>query len=791
MRISPGDQDSLNDFLDARVIGEAGDGDDRLDAESVQAIVMSELTEAVSFIDTEVSRLRAEATAAYQGQPYGDEQEGQSKVVSMDVRDSVLGLLPDLLRIYTSGENVVEYEPENAQTVNMAEAATDYANYVFNRDNDGFNVLHSCFKDALIRKAGFAKFWWDHQERVVTEHYSGLDPMAVFVLENDPDVEEIRTTELQGDSNTVLDPFTGKPAPLVDALVKRRTKRGRIRVVPLPPEEFLIDRRARSLEPGQFTVVAHRSMKTVSELVALGYDADEVADQVTSTELDYQIEVVVRQPFSMTLGGVGGSLPNSRVLYTEAYMHLDLDHDGIAELVRICTVGASHKIIDIEPTDHVPFAVFLCDPEPHTFFGLSVYDVTHDIQRIKTHVWRNSLDSLAQSIHPRMAAVEGQVNFDDLLNNEVGSVIRMRQAGAVQQLDTAFVGQAAFPMLDYIDDVREMRTGVSKASMGLDPSIMQSTTSQAVSNTISQSQGRVELVARVLADGMRQLFRGILHLIVKNQDRARMIMLRGQWVEMDPRTWVADLNVRVNIALGAGSKESKIATLQMIAGKQEQIMMQLGPNNPLVKLSQYATTLKRMAELAGFRDSSAFFSDVPPNWQPPQNPPPPNPQLIAAQAQQQNAQTQQQKVQLDAQKAAQANQRDMQANAADVALRAAELHMKYGGQVQGAAIDAMNEQAENQLDRQHQMQMQQQQQQAQQAQQQSTQAAQAQQAAMQQRAQFAQAALEQAHETHRNAVNAGQQHAAAMMENATAQQQAQAQQAQAAAAKSNQPSNGS
>lgn len=758
-RLTIGDADALNDYLDERATSD--EANEPLGADSVQAIVMSELSEAVSFIDTEVSRFRAEATAAYRGDLYGDEEAGKSRVVSMDVRDSVLGLLPDLLRIFTAGEHVVEFEPQNPETVKMAEAATDYANYIFTRDNDGFSILHSTFKDALTRKAGFVKYWWDTAVEVTTAHYTGLDPMAVFVLENDPEVEEIRTTELKGDENKVLDPFTGKPTPLVDAEVKRRTKRGRLNLAALPPEEFLIDRRARSRD--DFTLIAHRSMKTVSELVALGYDADEINEQITSTELDYQIEAVTRQPFAMSLGTVGGSaLPTSRVLYCEAYMHLDLDGDNIAELVRICTVGSGHKIVDIEPTDHVPFAVFHCDPEPHTFFGLSIFDVTGDIQKIKTHVWRNSLDSLAQSIHPRMAIVEGQTNIDDVLNNEVGGVIRMRQPGMVQQLDTVFVGQAAFPMLDYVDSVKEMRTGVSKASLGLDPSIMQSTTQTAVTNTISQSQGRVELIARVLADGMRQLFKGILHLIVKNQDQARMVKLRGQWVEMDPRTWVADLGVRINIALGAGTTDSKMQALQMVAAKQEQILMQFGPQNPIVSVAQYATTLKRMVELAGYRDSGAFFSDPPPDWKPQTPPPPPNPQLIAAQAAMQTAQNAGQKVQVDAQKARAADERQREENAADVALRAAELHMKYGEQVQSAAVDAMNEQAQNTLNQQHE-----------------TARAQiaADSAQAQQAGQMQQAAFEQAHETHRNAVNATQAHAAAQM-------QAEAQQAAAQAAPS-------
>ncbi len=664
-----------------------------LDDEELGAMIQQELEDARTYIDLEIGPMRAYATEAYRGgigNVGGDMETGlddddetaynptEQGITSRDVRDTILGLLPDLMRIFTSSPDApVEFQPTNQAEVDMAQQATDYALYVFMRDNPGFFNLHSAFKDAMKYKTGILKTWWDTSERVQTEHYRNIDPLGFFLLDQDPSVERI---EILKEFQSNDDP----PSPLVDLRIKRRIKGGRICVQPLPPEEFLIDRRARSLD--EFTLLAHRRMATVSELVALGFDEDEVRQYVTSPELDTNIEYIARQPWARVVGSFEGMNPAlQRVLYCEAYAWVDTDGDGVAELHRIHTMGPSYKIVKREAVDHHPFGDFQCDPEPHTFFGESVSDATMDIQRVKTQIWRDTLDSLAQSIRPRMAIVEGQVNYDDVLNNEIGAIIRQRAPGMVTPLETPFVGQNAFPMIEYADSVLEKRTGVSLQSMGLDADALQSTTQLAVMQQISGSQGRVELLARILAEGLRKVFRIILRLSVMNQDKPRTVQIRGTWTRIDPRYWNADMSIETNVALGRGPTAQQIQTLMGVKQTQENILQLLGPSNPICSLSQYAYTLRKIVELAGFKNSTAFFNAVPPNAQIPPAPQQPNPQMISVQQEGQIAQA---RLGLDHDKMILEHQRLSQKDAADIALREKELSMKYGVQVHSNVINA-------------------------------------------------------------------------------------------------------
>lgn len=642
-------EEALDEEKEDTSEGEGGELYSPMTDTNLEAIVAGELQDCVRYIDLEIGGARALATSYYRGDPLGDEEEGRSKVISMDVRDTVISLMPQLMRIFFSSENIVEFAPSTPDQVKMAEQATDYANYVVQRDNEGFKVIYSAIKDALVRKNGFVKYWWDEKEEVHTENYTGLDDDTLALLMQDNEGVELEIDASYPAPGVPVN-MDGTPGLMLhDVRIKRRTTEGRIQIQAMPPEEFLIDRRARSMKDA--LVVAHRSMKTVSELVQMGYDEEDMKAFVTSNELDTNIEYITRQPLARAIGGFDSFNPAlGRVLYVEAYAKVDYDGDGIAELRKVCMAGPTFNMLHHEPVDHMPFAIFECDPEPHAFFGLSTADVTMDIQRIKTHLMRGMLDSLAQSINPRMAIVEGQVNIDDVLNNEVGAIIRQRQPGMAQQLETAFVGGAAMPVLDYMDMVKEARTGMSKASMGLDADALQSTTKAAVNATISAGQGQVELLARVLAEGMKQLFKGILFLTVQNQDKERMIKLRNEWVAMDPRTWNANMDVTVNVALGTGTVETKMGMLGQIAQKQEQIIQTLGTQNPIVTVGQYVNTLRQMVELSGFKDSSKYFNPVPQDFQFEQ-PNKPTPEEVLAQAQAQAVQ-------------------------ADVAKKAAELELK-------------------------------------------------------------------------------------------------------------------
>jgi hypothetical protein len=376
-----------------------------------------------------------------------------------------------------------------------------------------------------------------------------------------------------------------------------------------------------------------------------------------------------------------------RVLYVEAWCYVDYDGDGIAELRRVCTIGDGYKVVNNEPADEIPFAMFACDPEPHVFFGSDLADLTKDIQRIKSAVLRGMLDSLSFALYPRTGVVEGMVDIDDVLNPEVGSIIRMRQPGMVQQLDVPFLGKEAFPMVAYLDDMKESRTGQTAASQGLDPDVLQSTTRAAVTATIRGAEQHLEMMARLFAeDGFKRLFKGLLRLIITHQDRERVVRLRNEWVPVDPRVWDSSMDCTVNVGLGSGMTDERLAVLNQVVARQTEALEKLGPDNPLVGLGNIRNTLAKMLEISGYKDTDQFFKPLPIDWQPPPpEPPPPTPEELLAQAQMADIQARtaidQQKLEVDVMKARQLDERESVRIAGDIAIREFQAEEKFDNEV--------------------------------------------------------------------------------------------------------------
>jgi len=663
------------------------DADIGMDDDEVKSIITNELDDAIDFIDNTISPIRAMAEKYYLGEEFGNEEEGRSQVVSMDVRDTIEGILPSLMRIFTGGEHIVEFAPNGPEDTEIAKQATDYCNYIFMRDNPGFSVLYQAFKDSLMKKVGFVKFYWDVSDKVEALDYTGLTEEALNVLNSDEAVslDEIEVVEETDEQGNIL-------SVMYNAKGVRITPEGRIKIEAVPPEEFLISRNAKDLESAE--LVAHRRYLTLSELVEMGYDYEDVEQHVTNeTEFDFNPESEVRNP-SLSDMQVNDDPTMRRALYIESYVKMDVDGDNRAELRKVCTLGEEYEVYRNTPCDHVPFATFMCSPEPHTFFGLSIADLTADIQRIKSSVLRSTLDSLALSVHQRVAFVEGQANVDDLLNTEIGGVIRMRSPGAVQPFNMPFVGKEAYSMLEYMDLIRENRTGVSRAADGLDPSALQSSTQMAVAQTISAAQQRTELIARLFAeDGMKRLFEGIYRLVVMHQDSERMVKLRNEFVPIDPRFWTTNMDVVANVGLGRGTEMERMAMLRELLAKQEQILSQLGPVNPLVGQEQYYSTLTQIVELAGFKDTTRFFTD-PANFNPPPPPPPEpdiNEQLIQVQMAdiQSEIQRKMADLELQYQKMQLENDRLRDKQETELMLKIAEIEAKYGTQLDVANIRAL------------------------------------------------------------------------------------------------------
>ena len=654
--------------------------------DELQGIVGKEIDDAIDYIDNNISPIRAQATEYYRGEPFGDEEDGRSQVVSMDVRDTVQAILPSLMRIFHSTDNTVEYAPQGPEDIAAAEQATDYANFIINRDNNGFLAMHSAFKDALIRKVGILKCWWDDQTTIDAYNYTGLDDNALAALAADPDAM-ITVQASMPVGEPALNPMTGEmlPPPMMhDVRVEYTRPDGRVKLEAVPPEELLISREAKSIAEADY--VAHRRIVTVSELVAMGYDYDEVAGMSSAyDDMNTNVERYTRNPALTNEMNERNDPAMRKVLYVENYIRVDYDGDGIAELRKICTAGDGNKILNNEPIDMAPFATFCPDPEPHDFFGISIADTVMDIQRIKSVIMRNTLDSLAMSIHPRVAVTEGMVNLDDVMNTEVGSIIRQRQAGQVQPLSMPFVGREAFPVLQYMDQVKEARTGISKASQGLDANVLQSTTASAVAATVSAAQQHIELIARVFAEtGMKDLFKIVLHLITTHQDAPRMVRLRNEFVPIDPRVWNSNMDVSINVALGRGTDAERMMMLRQIGEMQKDAMKTMGPQNPLTDITKLSNTLKAMTELAGFKDTSQFWSN-PAEFTPPpkQEKPDVNEMLIQVQIQQIQADIQKKaaQLQLDREKMQMEDDRKRDELEAELFVKAEEMKAKYGGQL--------------------------------------------------------------------------------------------------------------
>jgi hypothetical protein len=415
-------------------------------------------------------------------------------------------------------------------------------------------------------------------------------------------------------------------------------------------------------------------MLTRSTLVAMGFNKKQVEGLQMGDALAYTPERVARfsageQPYQVQTDDP--SMQEIEVF--ECYVKTDVNGKGIASLVQV--FYASNEILEdekgkemVEEVDYVPFHSICPIPIPHKFFGNSLADRTTDIQLIKTTITRQILDNLYLTNNARVVAVEGQVNLDDLLTSTAGGVIRAKAIGAVQQLTVQNVATSAFPMLQYLDTMQSKRTGVSDASQGLDPSILQNVTAAAVASMQQAGAGKIELMARIFAEtGVKSLFKGILHLLCKYQDKPRLVRMRGQFVEFDPRTWANQYDVAINVGLGSGNRQEQMAMLSMVLAKQEQLIGQYGPANPYVTPAQYRSTLGRMVELAGFKDSAEFYKAISPeqdqqlsNPPPPQEPPmPPEVQALMARTQAE-IQANQQKAQSDMQLQQQQMQIDME-----------------------------------------------------------------------------------------------------------------------------------
>ena len=650
---------------------------------SLKSLLEAEIDGAIGYLQTETTEQRTRSLEYYLRYPYGNEVEGRSQIVTGEVAEVIDGAIPQLIRIFTASDDIIRYEPVGPGDEQGANQATDYSNWVFYKDNPGFAILHDWFKDALLEKVGIVKAYWDNKIDVIKETYENLSDAELAMLLSDGTREIIEQETIV---RQVLD-IQGNPAVGMDGVeitevyynvkVKKKNQVGRVAIQNIPPEEFLISKKATTIQDSPF--VAHRRLIPRSDLVAMGFPEEVVRDLPAYDDLSFSPERVARfsegeQPSNDE--SLDPSMQDVEVY--ECYVRADRDGDGLAELLQVWYAGS--EILEETETDYIPFHSLCPIPVPHKFYGLSLADKVMDLQLQKSTITRQMLDNLYLTNNYRVGAVDGQVNLDDLISPTPGGVIRMKNPNAVVPMAVQPVANQAFPMLEYLDAVQAKRTGVSDATQGLDPNILQNVTATAVAAFQNASAGKMELIARNFAEtGVKSLFKGILQLLCKYQDKPRILRMRGQYVQMDPREWSNQYDVSISVGLGTGNKQEQMAMLAMILDKQERILQQFGPANPLVSVAQYRETLGRMIEAAGFKDSATFFKPITPeidqalsNPAPQQQQPDPAIQAMMMQAQAQ--------LEIDRQKAMADIQARREKAAAEIQLArekaAAELELK-------------------------------------------------------------------------------------------------------------------
>lgn len=575
-----------------------------MDELELKTIISTEIDNAIGYLETETVDDRATSMNFYLRHPYGNEVEGKSSIVTGEVAEAVDGALPQLIRVFTSSEDAVRFEATKDGGDALAEQASDVANWVFYKQNDGFLVLHNWFKDALMQKVGVVKAYWMDEKDITKEKYEGLtdDELTMLMMNDEFEIIE---------QETLTDMREGMPMVTTHNVKIKRTKdKSKIVVENVPPEEFLIDKRARTIEDAQF--VAHRKRIARGELIAMGYDKEVVMGIPIGDRLTYSPELLARYSqgeLPQDIVDVDDAMQEVEIF--ECYIKVDMNKSGLLELRRV--MYANNTILDDEDCDYVPFHSVCPFPIPHKFYGQSIADRTMDLQLIKSTIMRQMLDNLYLTNNYRVGAVEGQVNLDDLLTSTAGGVVRIKNPNAIVPMTVQSTASQSFPMMEYLDGVQAKRTGVSDMQQGLDPNILQNVSATAVAAMTQQSTGKLELMARIFAEtGVKSLFKGILHLMCKYQNAVQTARIHNSYVQFDPREWDTEYNVTINVGLGNGNRQEQIAMLQMILAKQEQIIQQYGPTNPLVSVTQYRKTLGRMIEMAGFKDTTSFLNEVTP-----------------------------------------------------------------------------------------------------------------------------------------------------------------------------------
>lgn len=600
---------------------------EEMSEEELMTIVGAEIDRAKDFTLGLIGKERVTAYDYYYGRKFGNEVEGRSQIISHDVAQQIDSALPQLIKFFAGSEKAVEFTARKAEDVTPAEQATEVCNYVFYTQNTGFLLLHDAIKNALLQKTACFKWYWDTSVRVEEETYRGVSEDLIAMLHMDKSLEIVA----QSPSEQSGAGPQGEPLPLYDVTVKTKKGAGRVKICVVPPDELLVADNAYGMDADEIPCMTHRTRKTLSKLVEMGYSEEEVLTLVSedSTQNSYEAQARSERTGEWRSGKRETHDPMMReVDYDETYILVDFDRDGIAERRKVCSVGG--KMLHNEVIGSVPLSFGTTKIMPHEFYGVSMADEVMDLQLRKSTLLRLGNDSLMLAVTPRIGVDTNKVtNLDDVMTVRMGGAIRSQGdvTGAVVPITIPYVGHQVFPMIEYIDSEEETRTGVSRLMQGVDPNTLNKTAT-GVNALMNAAQARIELVARGLAETLiKPMFRGIMKLLSEHPEEAKnlTIRLRNEYVPLDPRVWETEYDMTVNVGLGTGTKDQQMAHLSNLMGIQAQMFT--GPFGQMFPPQEIYTKIynaaAKLAETAGFKDPNQFFPDpkmlqAPPPQKPPE-----------------------------------------------------------------------------------------------------------------------------------------------------------------------------
>lgn len=592
-----------------------------IEGNDLSALIAAEIATSKSYADNNLKDRREEALEYYNGTMRDlKAPPNRSSVVSRDVQDVVSWTLPAVVRVFTSTDRMVVYAPTGDGDEEYADQASDFVNYVFFTECDGYRVIYDATHDSLVAGNAIVYHTWDESDEItVTEHTRVTPDMAAMLLEEDG-VEVIEQEQAEDpEMMDVPDPATGQvtqvPVPTFNLKLRRIDKRGRLRIHTVPPENFFMDPEAVRIEDARFVAYRHEN-KTRSDLIEMGFDRTDVEELATSNTRLTEGETLARDDGAYSLRTASLKSQDLIDLY-ECYVRADANDDGIAETLKVWWAGhnGSGKVLKYEEwEDDVPYSDVPCYPMPHRWEADGLPERTKDIQRAKTALLRATLDNLYASVMPMLEIEENSVrNPDILINPKWGGLIWKRPGTSpIVPHVPPFVADKALQGMEYLDMVRAQRTGISRTTMALDPDAINNQTATASQNQRDAGYTQIEMIARNMAEfGWKRVFKAVLKLVIKHQDRPKTIRLRDRFVPMDPRVWNAGMDCTINVGLGTGSRERDMAMLSNVLQSQMMLadrFMAAGAQEEAIDLlPKVVTTLKKIAESAGIKNAESYY----------------------------------------------------------------------------------------------------------------------------------------------------------------------------------------